>query len=280
MIAAPTETPTPGFWVHDLDPVALHFPAGWHLAGIHWYGLAYAAAFFLGGWMMARWRRAGLAPLRGPEDDSALLTAVIAGVVFGGRLGHVVLYARDQFVADPAMLLRVWQGGMSFHGGLVGAGLGVAWFARTRRRSFLEVGDLICACAPAGLLLGRLANFVNAELIGRPTDLPWAVVFPLPGGLYSPPSHPSQLYEAALEGLLPLLWMWRRYPARLAPGRLAGEFLLLYAAARILCETVRLPEDGYILGLTAGQFWCLPLAAYGLWLVLRTRTARGQPSVS
>ena len=278
MIPGPTEEPAPGFWVHDLDPVAVHFPAGWHLAGIHWYGLAYAAAFLLGGWMMARWRRAGLAPLRGPEDDSALLTAVIAGVVLGGRVGHVVLYARDAFLADPAMILRVWQGGMSFHGGLAGATLGVAWFARAHRRPFLAVGDLICACAPAGLLLGRLANFVNAELIGRPTDLPWAVVFPLPGGLYSPPSHPSQLYEAVLEGLLPLLWMWRRYPRRLPAGRLAGEFLLLYAAARILCETVRLPEDGFILGLTAGQFWCLPLAAAGLWLVLRRAAPGGQPS--
>ena len=280
MIPEATETPAPGFWVHDLDPIALRFPAGWPLAGIHWYGLAYATAFLLGGWMIARWRRAGLAPLRGPEDDSALLTAVIAGVVFGGRIGHVVLYARDAFLADPAMIFRVWQGGMSFHGGLAGATLGVAWFARVHRRPFLAVGDLICACAPAGLLLGRLANFVNAELIGRPTDLPWAVVFPLPGGLYSPPSHPSQLYEAALEGLLPLVWMWRRYPRRLPPGRLGGEFLLLYATARILCESVRLPEDGYILGLTAGQFWCLPVAAAGLWLVLRRPPADGQPSPS
>jgi phosphatidylglycerol:prolipoprotein diacylglycerol transferase len=215
--------------------------------------------------------------LRNAEDDSALLTAVIAGVVFGGRIGHVILYAGGEFLSDPAMIFRVWQGGMSFHGGIVGSGLGVAWFARTRRRSYYEVGDLICACAPAGLLFGRIANFINAELIGRPTNLPWAVVFPLPGGLYSPPSHPSQLYEAALEGLLPLIWMWMRYPRRLPPGRLGGEFLMLYAGARILCETVRVPEDGYIIGMTAGQFWCLPMAAYGLWLVLRTRGQPAQP---
>jgi phosphatidylglycerol:prolipoprotein diacylglycerol transferase len=273
----PTEIPTPGFWVHHLDPVAIHFPQSWGLQGIYWYGLAYASAFILGGWLMARWRRQGLAPLRSAEDDSALLTAVIAGVVFGGRIGHVVLYAGGEFLSDPAMIFRVWQGGMSFHGGIVGSGLGVAWFARTRRRSYYEVGDLICACAPAGLLFGRLANFINAELIGRPTNLPWAIVFPLPGGLYSPPSHPSQLYEATLEGLLPMLWMWIRYPRRLPPGRLGGEFLMLYAGARILCETVRLPEDGYIIGMTAGQFWCLPMAAYGLWLVLRTRGQPAQP---
>lgn len=274
----PTETPTPGFWVHDLDPVAFRFPEGWPLHGIHWYGLAYAVAFLLGAWMMARWRRAGLAPLRDAADDSALMTALMAGVVLGGRLGHVLLYARDEFLADPAMILRVWQGGMAFHGGLVGAALGALWFARSRRVPFLRVGDLVCALAPAGLLLGRLANFVNAELIGRPTDLPWAVVFPLPGGLWSPPCHPSQLYEAALEGALLLAWVLVRYPRRLPDGRLSGEFLLLYAAARFLCEFVRLPEDGHILGLTAGQFWCLPMAAAGLFLILRAARAAGQPS--
>lgn len=274
----PTETPTPGYWVHDLDPVALRFPAGWPLHGIHWYGLAYAVGFLLAGWMMARWRRAGAAPLRDAADDSALMTALMVGVVAGGRVGHVLLYARDAFATDPAMIFRVWQGGMSFHGGLAGAALGALWFARSRRRAFLEVGDLVCALAPAGLLLGRLANFVNAELIGRPTDLPWAVVFPLPGGLWSPPSHPSQLYEAALEGALLLAWVVRRYPLRRAPGRLAGEFLLLYAAARILCEFVRLPEDGFVAGLTAGQFWTLPVAAAGAWLLLRTRGGSDQPS--
>lgn len=274
----PTETPTPGFWVHDLDPVAFRFPDGWPLHGIHWYGLAYAAAFLIGGLLMARWRRAGHAPLRDAADDSALMTALMAGVVLGGRLGHVALYARDEFFADPAMVLRVWQGGMAFHGGLVGAALGALWFARSRRVPFLAVGDLVCALAPAGLLLGRLANFVNAELIGRPTDAPWAVVFPLPGGLWSPPCHPSQLYEAALEGAVLLAWVLVRYPRRLPAGRLAGEFLLGYAAFRSLAEVFRLPEDGYILGLTAGQFWCLPMALVGAGLLLRARAAADQPS--
>ena len=274
----PTETPTPGFRVHDLDPVALRFPEGWPIHGIHWYGLAYAAAFLLAGLMMARWRRAGLAPLRDASDDSALLSALMVGVVLGGRVGHVALYARDEFLADPAMILRVWQGGMAFHGGLAGATLGALWFARSRGVPFLAVGDLVCALAPAGLLLGRLANFVNAELIGRPSDVPWAVVFPLPGGLWSPPCHPSQLYEAGLEGALILAWMALRYPLRLPPGRLSGEFLLLYAAARSLAEAFRLPEDGYILGLTAGQFWCLPMALAGVGLLLRARASADQPS--
>lgn len=274
----PTETPAPGFWVHDLDPVAFRFPEGWPLAGVHWYGLAYAAAFLLGAWLMAFWRRRGLSPLRDAADDSALLTALMVGVVLGGRLGHVVLYARAQFLADPSMVFRVWEGGMAFHGGAAGAVLALAWFARSRRLSVRAVGDLTCACVPPGLLLGRLANFVNAELVGRPTDLPWAVVFPWPGGLWTPPVHPSQLYEAALEGALLAAWMFLRYPRRLPPGRLAGEFLLGYAAARFLCELVRLPEDGHILGLTAGQFWCLPMAAAGAFLILRPPAAGPQPS--
>lgn len=274
----PTETPTPGFWVHDLDPLALRFPEGWPLHGIHWYGLAYAGAFLLGAWLMARSRRLGFSPLRDVADDSSLMTALMVGVVLGGRLGHVVLYARDAFLADPSMVFRVWEGGMAFHGGLAGAFLGLAWFARSRGLSLLAVGDLVCVCAPPGLLLGRLANFVNAELVGRPTDLPWAVVFPLPGGRFTPPVHPSQLYEALLEGALLAAWMLVRQPRGLPPGRLAGEFLLGYALARFLCEFVRLPEDGHILGLTAGQFWCLPMAAAGLFLILRAARAAGQPS--
>ena len=130
------------------------------------------------------------------------------------------------------------------------------------------MGDLLCALAPAGLLFGRLANFINGELVGDPSYLPWAVIFPREG---AEPRHPSQLYEAFAEGLLPLLWVLRRYPLRLPPGRLAGEFLLLYSVGRIICEAFRSPEDGYVLGLTAGQFWTLPLAAFGAWLVYRAR---------
>jgi phosphatidylglycerol:prolipoprotein diacylglycerol transferase len=256
------------YWVHDLDPVALRFPEGWPLRGVHWYGLAYATGFLIAAVLLARWRRRGLAPVRDAVDESALITAIMLGVVLGGRLGHVVLYARAEFLADPAMVFRVWQGGMASHGGFLGVLLAGLWFARTRGVPFLAVGDLLCALAPAGLLFGRLANFVNAELVGRATTVPWAVVFPREG---TEPRHPSQLYEALGEGLLPLLWMLWRYPKRLPAGQVAGEFLLLYSAARFIGEWFRLPEDGYILGLTAGQFWTLPLALAGLGLVLRAR---------
>ena len=260
--------PALGAWVHDLDPVAIHFPASWGLRGVHWYGLAYAAGFLAAAGLLGRWRRQGLAPARHAADESTLVTAVMVGVLAGGRLGHVLLYARDQFVADPLMVFQVWKGGMASHGGFLGVLLAGLWYARRRGVPFLAVGDLLCALAPAGIFFGRLANFVNAELVGRTTDLPWAVIFPHDGPT---PRHPSQLYEAFGEGLLPLVWVLFRYPRRLPPGRLAGEFLLLYAAARIACEAFREAEDGHILGLTAGQFWTLPLAAAGLWLVWRAR---------
>jgi phosphatidylglycerol:prolipoprotein diacylglycerol transferase len=267
-MSLPLASVTLAYWVHDLDPVALRFPAGWPLHGVHWYGLAYAAGFLVAALFLAHWRRRGLAPVRDAVDESALITAIMLGVVLGGRLGHVLLYARAEFVADPLMVFRLWQGGMASHGGFLGVLLAGVWFARTRRVPFLAVGDLICALAPAGILFGRLANFVNAELVGRTTTVPWAVIFPREG---QEPRHPSQLYEAFGEGFLPLLWMWWRYPKRLPPGQVAGEFLLLYAAARFVSEWFRLPEDGYILGMTAGQFWTLPLAIGGLTLVLRAR---------
>lgn len=254
------------YWTHDLDPVAFRFPESWGLRGVHWYGLAYAAGFLVAAWLLGRWRRAGLTPLRSALDESALITAVMVGVIAGGRCGHVFLYARAEFAADPLMLFRVWEGGMASHGGFVGVLLAGVWFARRARTDFFAVGDLLCALAPAGLLFGRIANFINGELVGDPSSLPWAVIFPREG---AEPRHPSQLYEAFAEGLLPLLWVLRRYPLRLPSGRLAGEFLLLYSAGRIVCEAFRSPDDGYVLGLTAGQFWTLPLAAFGAYLVWR-----------
>lgn len=252
------------YWTHDLDPVAIRFPEGWFLHGIHWYGLAYAAGFFAAALLLSRWRRQGIAPIANVADESNLITAIMLGVVLGGRLGHVLLYAREEFLADPAMVFRVWQGGMASHGGFLGVILAGYWFSRTRCVSFLKVGDLLCAMAPAGIFFGRLANFVNAELVGRPSDVAWAVIFPREG---LEPRHPSQLYEAIGEGLLPMLWVFWRYPKKLSPGRIAGEFLLIYSAARFVSEFFRLPEDGYIMGLTAGQFWTLPLAILGLSLI-------------
>lgn len=253
------------YWVHHLDPVAIRFPEGWFLKGIHWYGLAYATGFLIAAILLHRWRLKQLTPLTSSQDESNLITAIMLGVVLGGRLGHVMLYARDEFLADPLMVLRVWQGGMASHGGFLGIILVAVWFSKTRRVSFLSMGDLLCAMAPAGLFFGRIANFINAELVGRPSTVAWAVIFPREGDI---PRHPSQLYEALGEGLIPFLWVYWRYPKKLPAGRLAGEFLTIYSLARILSEFFRSPEDGLIMGLTAGQFWTLPLLFLGVILIL------------
>lgn len=252
-------------WVNRLDPVAIHFPEGWPLRGIHWYGLAYATGFIIAALLLNYWRKKNLTPLKSLQDESTLISAIMIGVVVGGRFGHVLLYAHQEFLADPLMVFRVWQGGMASHGGFLGVIIVAAWFARSRKISFLEVGDLLCALAPAGIFFGRIANFINGELVGRPSSAAWAVIFPQSG---MEPRHPSQIYEAVGEGLIPLLWMWFRYPQKLSPGRVAGEFLIIYSLARIISEFFRTPEDGYIYGLTAGQFWTLPLIFLGIGLIL------------
>jgi phosphatidylglycerol:prolipoprotein diacylglycerol transferase len=257
-----------GYWVHHLDPVAIHFPEGWFLKGVHWYGMAYATGFLIAALLLHRWRLKQLTPLQSAQDESNLITAIMLGVVLGGRLGHVLLYSRQEFFEDPLMVFRVWQGGMASHGGFLGIILVAAWFAKTRRVSFLAVGDLLCAMAPAGIFFGRIANFINGELVGRPSSVAWAVIFPREGDI---PRHPSQLYEALGEGLIPFLWVYWRYPKKLPAGRVAGEFLLIYSLARIITEIFRSPEDGMIAGLTAGQFWTLPLLILGLALIFISR---------
>lgn len=253
------------YWVHNLDPVAVRFPEGFFLKGIHWYGLAYATGFLIAAFLLNRWNRRKLTPLKSSQDESHLITAIMIGVVVGGRLGHVLLYAYQEFFEDPWMFFRVWQGGMASHGGFLGIIIVAAWFAKSRRVSFLEVGDLLCALAPAGIFFGRIANFINAELIGRPSSVAWAVIFPREGNI---PRHPSQIYEALGEGLIPFLWVYWRYPKKLPAGRVAGEFLLIYSLARMVTEIFRSPEDGMIVGLTAGQFWTLPLLALAILLIL------------
>lgn len=256
-----------------IDPVAIAVGP----IAIRWYALAYLAGILIG---LAILRRLLLRPgwrmSRESLDD--LLFYSVLGIVLGGRAGYVLFYNPSHYLAHPLEALAIWQGGMSFHGGLLGVIGGLLLFARKHRLNPLEVGDALAVATPPGLLLGRLANFVNGELWGRPTDLPWGVVFPDPraGGV---PRHPSQLYEAALEGLvlgLVMLWLARRPRRSEEAGRLAGVFLAGYGLARFLVEFVREPDAqlGYLLGaLTMGQLLSLPMIAAGLLLVARSRGA-------
>ncbi|HEY4988409.1 MAG TPA: prolipoprotein diacylglyceryl transferase [Opitutaceae bacterium] len=269
----------PAFWVDSLDPFLVHFTPRF---GIRYYGLAYAAGFLAAAWLLGRYARLGRSLLPASRIGDFMVAAVV-GVVVGGRVGSYLLYDTWRtFPSDPLGLFRVWDGGMSFHGGLIGVIIAVTWFARAERIPTLHLWDIVATTAPAGLFFGRIANFVNGELWGRVTDVPWAVIFPRSADPGTPveaiaPRHPSQLYEAALEGLLLFAFMqwrlWKSEAIRERPGRLAGEFLVGYACFRIAGEGFREPDASLILGLSRGTFYSLFMIASGLYL----RQRRGTP---
>jgi phosphatidylglycerol:prolipoprotein diacylglycerol transferase len=240
---------------------------------IRWYALSYIFGILLG-WLYARaiirnerfW--GGPAPLR-PVDYDDFVLWVTLGIILGGRLGYVVFYNPAYFAAHPVEIFQLWKGGMSFHGGFIGCVVAVILFGLKRRIPILSLGDITCAVGPIGLFLGRIANFINSELWGRPTDVPWAMVFPNAGPL---PRHPSQLYEAALEGLLLLavLHVAMRAGALRRPGLVIGLFAVGYAAARIFAEFFREPDAHIGLlwgGLTLGMLLSLPLMLAGFGFV-------------
>ena len=245
---------------------------------IRWYALAYIVGILLG-WLYARmliraatlWggnAAKNLAPLTVADFDDFLIWVTL-GIIVGGRTGYVLFYNPAYFAAHPAEIFQVWQGGMSFHGGFAGCVVAVIGFALKRKISILSLGDLTCAVAPIGLLLGRLANFVNGELWGRPADVPWAMVFPGAGPL---PRHPSQLYEAGLEGLalFVVLALLMRAGALRRPGLILGAFALFYGLARSFCEFFREPDPqlGFLWGgLTMGMVLSVPLILAGILLI-------------
>ncbi len=258
-----------------LDPVAIEIGP----LAIRWYALAYLAGF-IGGWRYALWlaRRLGGRPT--PREIDDFLTWAVIGTIAGGRLGYVLFYNLPYFLEHPAEAFMVWHGGMSFHGGLIGVALAMLGFARRRGLTVFALADGVAPAVPIGLFFGRLANFVNAELFGRATDVPWAVVFPFDRDPLQLPRHPSQLYEAALEGVvlfIVLAILARRESVRRHPGMLAGLFLIGYGLARFFVEFFRQPDPqlGFLwLGATMGQILSLPMIALGLWLAVRARRTR------
>src|SRR5258705_1113559 len=247
------------------DPVLISFGP----IAIRWYALAYIVGILLG-WLYARtiisneklW--GGPAPLTVSDFDDFVLWVTL-GIILGGRLGYVLFYNPSYFVAHPLESLQLWKGGMSFHGGFLGCVLAVVLFARHRGISILSLRDLTCAAGPIGIFLGRIANFINGELWGRPADVPWAMVFPGGGPL---PRHPSQLYEATLEGLVLCLALWlaMRAGALKRPGLVIGAFAVGYSIARIICEFFREPDPqlGFLWGgMTMGMLLSVPLMLTG-----------------
>ncbi|HVW19907.1 MAG TPA: prolipoprotein diacylglyceryl transferase [Opitutaceae bacterium] len=265
------------YWVDTLNPFLIRFHGN---LGIHWYGVTYVVGFAAGAWLLYRYARAGKS-LVGPERIPDLMTWSIVGVFVGGRLGHYFLYDQwRSFPSDPLRVFRVWDGGMASHGGMIGVALALAWFARTQKVPFLHLGDIITTAATPGLFFVRIGNFINGELWGHVSYVRWAVIFPdsAPPGTpipLIPPRHPSQLYEAGLEGLLLgaylQLRMWKSDAVRKQPGRLSGEFLIGYALMRIAGEQFREPDASLILGMSRGIFYSIFLVGGGLWLCLRPK---------
>jgi len=259
----------------DFDPVLIHLGP----IAIRWYGLAYVAGILLGWrYMVSLTRKPALwgstEPTASALQIDDLILWITFGIIVGGRLGSAVFYDANRMVSDPLEIFKIWQGGMSFHGGFIGVCVAVTLFARHCKIDLLRLGDLVAAATPFGLLFGRIANFINGELWGRPTDVPWAIIFPAAG---PEPRHPSQLYEAGLEGIL-LFLILRFATHRLGwlqkQGGVAGLFMLGYGLIRVSLENVRQPDVGmpdFPFGLTMGMILSIPMILIGAWLVWRAQ---------
>lgn len=263
----------------QIDPVALQLGP----LSVHWYGLTYLAAFglflFLGGRRLTHppFDRLVLQGTWTRRDVEDILFLGVMGVVAGGRLGYCLFYKPLYYLAHPLEVFAVWQGGMSFHGGMLGVVVAMVWFARSRQRAFLQVMDLVAPCVPTGLAAGRVGNFINGELWGRLADpgLPWGMVFRGAGDL---PRHPSQVYQFLLEGLLLFVLLWWYARRERAPGQVASAFLFGYGVFRFVAEYFREPDAhlGLLaLGLSMGQWLCVPMVVAGaaIWWWCGTRRA-------
>ena len=282
----------------DISPFLISLEIAGHTIGLRWYALAYIVGILFGWWIILRAIRnpvlwAGEPPLTA-EQLERFFTWVVIGIIIGGRLGYVIFYDPASYIAEPWRIPLVTEGGMAFHGGFAGVVVAGIWFCRREKISMLSMGDLLALAVPVGLGLGRLANFVNAELWGRPTTLPWGVIFPgdaaqaCKGVVGLCARHPSQLYQAALEGLLlalVLTWLACRRGWLKRPGALMGLFLLGYGMARFLVEFVRQPDAQFVtpgnpvgwavhaggFGLTMGQLLSLPMIVAGMWFLFRAK---------
>ena len=250
-----------------LDPIAFSIGP----LAIRWYSLAYIVGILGGWWLMIKLSERAKSQFT-PSLISDFIAYAVVGIILGARLGYILFYNPHFYFTHPTEIIALWHGGMSFHGGLLGVVTAALIFAKVKKISFFAMTDILALVAPLGLMLGRIANFINGELYGKVApDLPWAVSFPAGGGV---PRHPSQLYESALEGLLPLLvfialWLFVPFVSK-HKGFISGVFLVWYSLARSAVELVRVPDSqlGYFLGyITMGQILCLPLFIAGLLII-------------
>jgi len=273
----------------DLGLKPTVFEIGWFQ--LRWYSIAYLAGIFVGYWYLLKLLKQPGAPMaRRHADDLVFYSAL--GIILGGRLGYVLFYNLPFYLEHPLDILKLWDGGMSFHGGVIGTSLGILYLARKEGLQWLRVHDYVACCVPFGLFFGRLANFVNQELWGAPTNVAWAIRFEevtAYGRLLGPPRHPSQLYEAGLEGvvLFAILWfLFWRTQARYQPGKLVGAFIFFYGIFRFGIEFIREPDSqlagfAQATGLHMGQWLTVPMIVGGLYLMATAskRRVRVEPTV-
>lgn len=261
-----------------LNAVAVPIRLFGHEFDIKWYSIAYITGIVVGWWYLIKLLAQPGAPMARRHADDLVFYATL-GIILGGRIGYVLFYA-PAMLLSPLSILRLWDGGMSFHGGMIGTSLGIILFARQQKLDWLRIHDYLACCVPFGLFFGRLANFVNGELWGKPSNLPWAIVFPRTGEDVA--RHPSQLYEAGLEGiaLFALLWFffWRT-KARYEPGKLVGLFLIGYGLSRFTVEFFREPDSQFAGTffdnvIHMGQVLTLPMIAGGIYLVMTAAKRR------
>ena len=264
-----------------LSPVALHIGP----FDLRWYSLAYLAGIFVGYWYLLKLLKQPGAPMARRHADDLVFYAAL-GVIFGGRLGYVLFYNLGEYLRHPIEILKLWDGGMSFHGGVIGPSLGIFYFARKAKLNWLRIHDYVACCVPFGLFFGRLANFINQELWGAVTNVPWAVRFvevdQFGQRVLGPPRHPSQLYEAILEGIVLfsiLAFMFWRTKARYEPGKLVGAFIFFYGVFRFGIEFIREPDSQLIkfaqmTHLHMGQWLSVPMILGGLYLMATAKKRR------
>lgn len=250
------------YYIHQINPVAIHIGP----LSIHWYGLMYLLGF-LAAWKLSKIRAHSTGLLTDAQIDDLIFYCVI-GVILGGRVGYTFIYNLDAFLAKPYIIIMIWKGGMSFHGGLTGVLIAIGYFCHQYHFRFFSITDFVAPMVPIGLGAGRIGNFINGELFGNSTQVPWAIIFPNGGNV---PRHPSQLYEATLEGLVLFIILWFYSSKPRATMATSGLFLLFYGLFRFMIELVRQPDDGlgylYLSWITMGQILSFPMIIAGIIII-------------
>lgn len=273
-----------GYYIHNIDPFVIRFWDGCPITGIKWYGICYILSFIFASFLLNFYTKHHVSPVS-TEDNALLMLNIITGVIIGGRLGYILLYTPHVLLTSPIEIFAIWHGGMSSHGGFIGVTFGVLLFCRQKNLSILEIGDLISTIAPLGFFIGRIANFINGELFGNITNVPWAIIFPSSSPWISdintiPARHPSQLYECLLEGALLFVYMqhqlWRKKPN--IPGYMSSKFLMLYGILRIITECFREPDAPLICNISRGQFYSIFLIIGGFILLVFSKYQQNKKS--